>query len=161
MGQNPPLSANVSITQTLRRPFVSECQKLPNHNPFALTDLSAYAYPLLPEWPNNTPISPNYNYLKISLKKKKKIAFLNVFISAVNICQTPLLPLSDKGCFLEDFCTVKFPSFSIMGPPPITELVQYWHGTSSNQRPVGLQLRQRPICTQRPFPGTSKHWRGG
>ena len=66
-----------------------------------------------------------------------------------------------KGCLPEGFCTVRFPSSSIMGPPPITELVRYWDGTSSNQRPVGLQLCQKPLCTQQPFTETSKHWRGG
>ena len=32
-----------------------------------------------------------------------------------------------------------------MRPPPITELVRYWDGTSSNQRPFGLQLCQKPL----------------
>ena len=35
-----------------------------------------------------------------------------------------------------------------MGLTPITELVQYWDGTSSNQRPVCWQLYQKPLCTQ-------------
>ena len=66
-----------------------------------------------------------------------------------------------KGCLPQGFCTVRFPSSSIMGPPPITELVWYWDGHSSNQRPVGLQLCQKPLWTQQPFPETFKHWRGG
>ena len=37
----------------------------------------------------------------------------------------------------------KTPSSSVMGPPAITELAQYWDEPSSNQRPVGLQ----PFCS--------------
>ena len=29
----------------------------------------------------------------------------------------------NKGCLPEGFCTVRFPSSSVMGPPPIKELV--------------------------------------
>ena len=77
----------------------------------------------------------------------------------LNFSKFPLIHL--KGCLPEGFCTVRFPSSSIMGPSQITELVPYWDGTSFNQRSVGLQLCQKPLCTQQPFPETSKQWRGG
>ena len=48
--------------------------------------------------------------------------------------------LIDKGCLPERFCTKRFPLSSITGPPPITELVQYWDWLRSNQRQVGLEL---------------------
>ena len=45
-----------------------------------------------------------------------------------------------KGSLPEGFCTVRFPSSSRTGPPPIAEVGRMGLGPSSNQRLLGFQL---------------------
>ena len=67
--------------------------------------------------------------MKLARGRISEISFVNTYLCQSHRCQD-----SDKlfrswntvkGCLPDGFCTVRFPSSSIMGPPPITELVQY------------------------------------